>query len=174
MTTTVKWVLSGLAAVLIAGAAYAVPALAEDRPSPMMSGGMGAMMKGGMGSMMNGDMMEMHNVMMPLMNEMPAMHNEMAPAMAKLLGMTPDELTKAMSEGKSMAQLAKEQGVAIGQVRAEMTKGMKSFLDRLTSEGKITAEQSGKMLGFMEKNMDSCLSGEMMKNNPMMKGMMNF
>lgn len=157
MTKTVKWIVSGLAAVVVAGAVYAVPVLAEERSPRMMSG---RMMAGPMG------MMEMHSLMAPLMNEMPAMHNEMMPEIAKLFGMTAEELTQAVSEGKSMAQLAEEKGVAMGEVRAAMTRGMKTFLDRLVDEQKISKEQVGKLLGFMEKNMDNCPSGQ--------GGMMNF
>lgn len=156
MKATSKWIIGGVASLAIAGAVFAGPALAAEGTSMM-----GGMMTGTMSSMMGGDMMEMHNVMTPLMSQMPAMHAEMMAEVGKLLGMTGEELAQAMKGGKSMLDIAAEKNVAPGEIRATMTRGMKAFLDRAVTDGTITQAQAGKILGYMEKQMDACLIGDM-------------
>jgi hypothetical protein len=155
MRKMTAWILGGVAALTVTGLAFAMPALAEDKAPNTDPTAPGYNM------MQSGDMATMHNVMMPLMGQMPAMHQQVMGDVAKQLGMTLDELNQAMKDGKSLATLANEKGVAIGEIRATMTNGMKSFLDKLVADKTITQEQAGQMLGFMEKNMESCLTGQM-------------
>lgn len=171
MRANAKWILGGVAALAIAGAIYAGPVLAANGYGMMGATGSGNGGHGMMsGSMMGGDMMAMHNVMMPLMSQMPAMHSEMMGEVGKLLGLTEEELTQAMANGKTLLDIAAEKNVAPGEIRSTMTRGMKAFLDRLTAEGAITEAQVGQMLGFMEKNLESCLSGNMSEMMSMMSG----
>lgn len=163
MKATSKWILGGVASLAIAGAVFAGPALAADGSSMM-----GSMMNGAMSSMMGSDMMEMHNTMAPLMAQMPAMQTEMMGEVGKLFGMTGDELTQATKDGKSLLDLAAEKNVAPGEIRATMTRGMQAFLDRAVTDGSITQAQAGKILGYMEKRMDACLSSDMSNMMSMM------
>lgn len=170
MTKTMRWVLGGAAAITISGAAFVAPVLAS-----------GGRMMAGVG-MMHGagsDMAAMHGAMHPLMGQMPAMHQQVMGDVGQLFGMTADELTQALAGGKTLAVLAEEKNVPIGDVRATMTKSMKNVLDQLVEAKTITAEQAGQMLGFMEQNMDACLTGsmsdimqQMMGSGGMMSGMM--
>lgn len=151
MNKTTKWILGTVAALAVSGLAFTMPAMAEEQgPKNMMHGMMQS----------HGDMAAMHNVMMPLMSQMPAMHEQMMGDIAQLLGMTADELEQAVKE-QSLAEIADDQGVAIGEVRAAMTNGMKTFLDKLVTDETITQGQAGQMLGFMEKKLESCLNGQM-------------
>ena len=149
-----RWI-AGAAAVAIAGLVYAFPVSAADTWTAMMGRGH-TMMSG----MMTGEMATMHNLMSPLMSEMPAMHAETMGEVARLFNMSADELAQAMSEGKTLAQLAEEKQVAVSDVQAVMTRGMGSFLDRLVSQEKITQAQATQMLGLMERNLSGCLSGQ--------------
>lgn len=163
------WVLGGAAALVVTGLAFAMPALAEDKAPPSPAAPGFSMMQS------HGGMAAMHSVMMPLMSQMPAMHEQVMGDVARQLGMTLDELNQAMTE-KSLATIADEKGVAIGEVRANMTSGMKTFLDKLVAEKTITEDQAGQILGLMEKNLESCLTGEMgsmMGSGMMGSGMMS-
>jgi hypothetical protein len=95
--------LSGAAALVVTGAAFAVPALAQDN-APAGQAGPGFRMMHAMG-----DMTAMHNVMMPLRNRMPAMHDQVMGDVAGQLGMSLDELSQALKE-KSLAAIAEEKG----------------------------------------------------------------
>lgn len=167
MNSFTKWVLGGVATVAVAGLVFAGPAIAAGNFGPGM---MRAAAEGGRNVGPMGNMMAMHNIMAPLMSQMPAMHEQAIGELSTLLGMTPEEITKAMSEGKSMAQLAEEKGVAIGEIRALMTRNMNAFLDKMVEQGQLSREDAGRVKGFMEQNVDSCLSGGM---GGMMGGMMS-
>lgn len=154
MTRMTMWILGGVAALAATGLAFAMPALAEEKaPNIPTVPGFNVMQS-------YGDMAAMHNVMMPLMNQMPVMHDQVMGEVARHLGITLDELNQAMQE-KSLTTIAGEKGVAIGEIRATMTSGMKTFLDKLVVDKAITREQAGQILGFMEKNLEWCLTGEM-------------
>jgi len=163
-----KWALGGVAAVAVAGLIYAAPVLAAGGygmmgsagTAGMMSGaGAAAMMNGQGSAMMQGNMAEMHNLMAPLMNEMPKIHTQVMGDVAGRLGLTADDLFKAMADGKSLAQIAADKNVAVGEVRAAMTTSMKTALDQLVEAKQLTADQSGKILGYMEQNLEACLNG---------------
>lgn len=172
MKATSKWIFGGAAALVFTGLIYAGPALAAGEYG--MMGGQGS--NGHGHSMVSGEMTAMHNVMIPLMSQMPAMHTEVMGVVGKLLGLTEAELVQAMGSGKSLLDIAAEKNVAPGELRTTMTRGMKAILDRLLTEGTVTEAQAGQILGYMEKNLESCLTGNMsgmtgMMGNSMMTGM---
>lgn len=204
MKTTTRWALVILAAATVGGLTYGISAAAPGgygmmAGSPlravvggaqymmggfqgMMTGDMAAMharMSGQMGAMhgqMSGDMAAMHELMAPLMAEMPALHAEMHGQVGALLGLTAAELDAAMAQGKSLAQIAGEQNVAIAEIQAAMTAAAGATLDRFVSEGKLTAEQKELLLGFMAGHMDVCLNDEgglMQGMHSMMQSMIN-
>lgn len=117
--------IGGVGALAISGLIYVLPAAAGGTWS-------GRMGDGGMlgGRMMGGDMAAMHDLAAPVMSQMPAMHSEVMPGVSKLLGMSTDELDKAMGEGKSLAQIAREKNVTLEDLQAVKVKGMNAFLDR--------------------------------------------
>lgn len=150
MTNRTKWILSGVAALLVAGLIYTTPVVAAGRSAVFSAMGM-----------MNGDMAEMHSIMAPLMAKMPAMHDRMMSEMGTLFGMTGAELTQAVSGGKSLQTIAAEKNVPIGEVRATKIRGMQAFLDSLVADGSLTQAQAGRLMAHMAQNLDSCLSGAM-------------
>lgn len=169
MKATAKWILGGAAALALTGLIYTGPALAAGEYG--MMGGRGSIGHGY--SMMGGDMTAMHNVMVPLMSQMPAMHTEVMGEVGKLLGMTEEELVQAMGNGQSLVDIALTKNVTTGELRATMTQSMKAVLDRLLTEGTVTEAQAGQILGYMEKNLESCLTGNMNEMMSMMgSGMM--
>jgi len=97
--------------------------------------------------------------MAQLMSVMPQIHTQVVGDVAGRLGMTAAELSKAMADGKSLAQIAADQNVAIGEVRAAMTSSMKTALDQLVEAKQLTQEQVGPILGYMEQNLAFCLNG---------------
>lgn len=133
----------------------------------MMSGNMaamhGSMTSGNMaamhGSMMSGDMAAMHSQMAPLMAQMGAVHDTVMGEVAALLGLNRAELEQALGSGKSLSALAAEKQVAIGDLQAVMTKGMKSFLDAQVQAGTITQEQAAQMLAMHAQNAGTCAAG---------------
>ena len=153
MNTTAKWMLGGVAALTVAGLIYAAPVLAAGGYGAM-SGQASGMMQG-----IQGNTAEMHSVMAPLMSVMPKIHTQVMGDVAGRLGLTTDDLFNAMADGQSLAQIAADKNVAIGDVRAIMTGSMKAALDQLVEAKQLTAEQAGRMLGYMEQNLTSCLNG---------------
>lgn len=77
------------------------------------------------------------------------MHSVIADA----LGMTEEELQSARSEGKSVADLAKEKGVKVEDLVSKMVESRKAQLDQLVKDGKMTQEQMDAMLKNMEAMM---------------------
>ncbi len=157
MTKRTKWILGGVAALAVSGLIYAMPALAAGNGYGYGGPAFGY----GMMQARGGDMATMHNAMYPLMSQMPAIRDQVMGEVAALLDMTADDLYADLGEGKSLADIAAEKGVAIGQIRALMTQNMKAFLDQWVDEGSVTRAQAGRWLGFMEQNLDACLAGQM-------------
>ncbi|MFZ5827530.1 MAG: hypothetical protein ACOY94_24775 [Bacillota bacterium] len=173
MTNRTRWIVGGVAALVISGALFAVPALAQERGYGMF-GSMQSMMSsmhGAMSSMhgaMSGDMAAMHGAMAPLMDQMGPMHEQMMGEVAALFDMTAEELNAAMAEGKSLAQLAEEKNVAPGEIQSLMTRGMKAFVDQAVEAGTITREQANQMFQHHQQHSASCVSGD---HNAMMNSM---
>ncbi len=162
MNTTAKWMLGGVAAVTVAGLIYAAPVLAAGGYGIMGgAGGYGAMSGQASGRMqgIQGNTAEMYNVMAPLMSVMPKIQTQVMADVAGRLGLTTDDLFKAMADGQSLAQIAADKNVAIGDVRAIMTGSMKTALDQLVEAKQLTQEQTGRILGFMEQNITFGLNG---------------
>ncbi|GIP03962.1 MULTISPECIES: hypothetical protein [Paenibacillus] len=61
--------------------------------------------------------------------------------LAKLLKTTPDQLKASLQSGKSLAQIAKEQGVPVQSVIDQQVQALTKRLDRKLSEGKVTKEE---------------------------------
>lgn len=159
MTNKTKWILSGVAALVVSGALFAMPALAEERGVTPF-GPRGFSMMGTIHGAMGGDMQAMHNAMAPLMSQMPAMHEQAMGEVAGLLNMTIDELNAAMAEGKTLAELADEQKVAPGQLQSVMTRNMKTFLDSAVKDGTLTREQANQMFQLHQQHSTDCISGQ--------------
>ena len=90
----------------------------DDMMAEMMAHMMGDMMPGMMGDMMSSMMGDMGDGAMaheagysPMGGSMDEQHAERQAAMAQALDLTVDELQAALADGKSLPQIAEEQGV---------------------------------------------------------------
>ena len=61
--------------------------------------------------------------------------------MAKLLGLTADELAAQLKSGKSLASIAGEQKVSVDDVTAQVAKALTAGLDKRLADGAITRAQ---------------------------------
>ncbi|WP_374712928.1 hypothetical protein [Symbiobacterium terraclitae] len=173
MNAKTKWILSGLAALLVSGVLYALPAMAEERGvAPWGNSGPGMMgrMHSLMARHMSGTLMAMHNAMAPLMSQMGAMHDQMMGELSTLLGMTREELDGALAQGKSLDQLAQEKQVAPEEIRSLMDRTMKAFLDKAVENGTLTEEQAEQIYRHHQQNSARCLTLDMGSMHTMMFG----
>jgi len=71
---------------------------------------------------------------------------------AEALGMTVDDLTAALKDGKSVAGLAEEKGVALDTIVEAIMAPRREALAGKVAAGKLTQEQADTMLTQMEEN----------------------
>ena len=76
---------------------------------------------------------------------------------ADALGLTVDELQTATSEGKSVADLAEEKGIAIEELVAKLVEARKAELELLVNEGTLSQTQMETMLENMEAMMKNAI-----------------
>lgn len=159
MNNSTRILMSGAAALAIAAAVYAVPALAAGNAAK--APGVPARSVPGYTNMMTGlsqqDFNTMTQLMSPLMTAMPAVHTQMIGDVATALHMSAQDLNDALAAGKSLSDIAAAQKVGIGEVRAAMTQSMNAVLDQLVANNTITRAQAGQMQGFMEQHLGYAL-----------------
>ena len=115
----------------------------------------------------------------PNTDYMTRMHEAVWTALAGELGMTYDELTAAVQNGKTIWQIAEEKGVSIERLREVMLEARAAALADLAAEGAITQAQADWMLSHSQTMMGSglgnCGGPGMMGGGGMMggRGMMN-
>lgn len=152
--------------VLIALAVLGVTLAFAQNPSPtdtpwwnamrtMMQANGGAGMMGGSWE----SMQQMHNqmtqsggmgAMHEWMNQSGGVHDSVWAALAKQLGLTSDELTAQIEDGKTLAQIAQEKDIAVEDLAATMETTMKAGLAQAVKDGKLTQEQADLMLQHMD------------------------
>ena len=81
----------------------------------------------------------------------------MPQVIADALGITVDELQAARNEGKSVAAIAEEKGINIGELTNKMVEARKADLEKLVKDGKITQEQMDAMLENMTAMMKAAI-----------------
>ena len=107
----------------------------------------GTMPYGIPGGMMGGrGMMGMHNSMMGTNG----MHQQVWTAVAKELGLTYEELTTAVQNGQTVAQLAQAKGVSLDALKAAALDAMKTSFAELVKQGVMTQQQADWMLDHMD------------------------
>ncbi|MBB6444955.1 hypothetical protein [Bacillus benzoevorans] len=84
----------------------------------------------------------------------------MSEVVAKELGLTVEELHAARSEGKSIAAIAEEKGIAVDTLISKMMEARKAELNQLVKDRKITEEQMNLMLENMDANMKTAIERE--------------
>lgn len=61
--------------------------------------------------------------------------------LAALLNLTPEKLKQELHEGKSLAELAQQQGVSVNKIIDHQVRAVTDLLDRHLKEGKLTKDQ---------------------------------
>lgn len=91
-----------------------------------------------------------------------------AEIVAEQLGMTVDDLTAALKEGRSVADLAAEKGVALDKIVEALMAPRREALATAVADGRITQEQADTMLARMQENVTARLqqSGPLMGQGP--------
>jgi hypothetical protein len=78
-------------------------------------------------------------------------------AVAKVLGLTPEQLFSELHSGKTLEDIAKEKGVDMQKVydavNASQTEAMKAAIEQAVTDGKLTREQADWLLKGLELGM---------------------
>jgi hypothetical protein len=158
--------LATIVAVILIGSVAAASAQTGSTPdwSPMGAGMMGytdaytgTMPMWGMmhnytgtmpfrGGMMGGNPGAMRDAMMAA----GGMHEQVMTAVATRLGMTYDQLTTALQNGQTIAQIADAKGVSLEALQQVANTARTSALNQLVQQGVITREQADWMLDRMD------------------------
>jgi hypothetical protein len=80
-------------------------------------------------------------------------------AAAAYLGLTPAELRAQLESGKTLAQVAADQGKSVEGLKAAIIAGAKTELDAAVAAGKITAAQEQQMLADLQSHIDDVVNG---------------
>jgi hypothetical protein len=75
-------------------------------------------------------------------------------SIAEALGMSTDDLVKALQEGKTIAQLAEEKGVALSTIVDQCLQFQKDWLSFLVQKGYITQEMADKWLSIQRQMLE--------------------
>ncbi len=79
---------------------------------------------------------------------------------ATYLGKTEAELRTALESGKSLAEVAKDAGKSTDGLKAAISAGTKTELDKQVAAGTLTAEQAKAMLARMTSKLDDLIAGK--------------
>ncbi len=87
--------------------------------------------------------------------------NSLMAVAADKLGITVDELTTQLKDGKTVADLAKEKGIDINIIIDAFMAERQETLTQAVTDGRITQEQADQMLENMRDMIEDHLNGEM-------------
>jgi hypothetical protein len=79
-------------------------------------------------------------------------------AAAKTLGFDPAQLKRAMADGKSIADLASEKGIALQQIKDAMLAAGKFELTALVQQGKLTQAQADERQRGLPADIDKMIA----------------
>jgi hypothetical protein len=79
-------------------------------------------------------------------------------AVASYLGLTPAELRAQVGDGRTLAQVAADQGKSVDGLKAAILAGAKTDLNVAVAAGKIAAAQEQKILADLESNIDQLVN----------------
>jgi len=81
-------------------------------------------------------------------------------ATATVLAMEPEDLVGELKDGKTLAEVAKEQGMPLDQFTTELLAQVEQELAALVAEGKITDEQAKAALERIKENIDRIVNAQ--------------
>jgi hypothetical protein len=82
---------------------------------------------------------------------------------AEYLGLTEAGLRTKLNEGKTLAQIANEQGKSVEGLKDAMLKGTKAKLDELVKDGKLTQEEADEMYDRFQSHLDDLIQHGMFR-----------
>ncbi len=91
-------------------------------------------------------------------------------AAATVLDMEPEALLSELQEGKTLAEVAEEQGMAVDEFTAAMLAEVQQELDALVADGKLTEEQANAIYERTEENIDDIVSALPQPHGPCGRG----
>ena len=91
-------------------------------------------------------------------------------AAATVLGMEPEELLSELQEGKTLAQVAEEQVMAVEEFTAALLNEVRGKLDEKVAEGNLTQEQADTIFGRVEENIDDIVNALPKPHGPCPRG----
>lgn len=77
------------------------------------------------------------------------------------LGLTSEEIRAGIQEGKTLSDLAEEQGVSVDDLAAAMVDAATERIDAAVEEGKIDADTADEKKAELEERIDDVLNGEL-------------
>ena len=77
---------------------------------------------------------------------------------ADVLGLTQEELMTQLKDGKSLADVAQAQGVSVDTLKTGLLAQVRTKLDTLVSDGKITQSQADEIYSRTESNIDTIIN----------------
>jgi len=79
---------------------------------------------------------------------------------AEILGIEPQAVIDGLQGGKSLAQIAEENGLGVDEYKAALTAAVEDNLAEKVEEGYITQEQADRMLANFNENVDRIINHE--------------
>ncbi len=80
-------------------------------------------------------------------------HSTMWASLAEGLGVTTDQLDKALAQGRSPEELAKEKGISPEQLAEKMVAATKAAVDKQVTTGALSREQADSLLNTAREHM---------------------
>jgi hypothetical protein len=77
---------------------------------------------------------------------------------AKFLGLTDDQLRTQLQSGKSLADVAKDQGKTTADLKAAMKSAITTELDQAVKDNKLTADQRTRILSGLDARLDNLIN----------------
>lgn len=81
-------------------------------------------------------------------------------AAASYLGLSEDALRSNLESGKTLAQVAKDQGKSVDGLVAALKADLKQHLDKAVSDGRLTKEQAGRILANADSRLQALVDGK--------------
>ena len=87
-------------------------------------------------------------------------------AAASALGLKRDDLVSKLRDGKSIADVAKDQGKSLDDVKKAITDGVTKELDQAVTDKKLTGDQRDKILKELDEHLDDLVTRTPPKGGP--------
>ncbi|AGB19577.1 alkyl sulfatase-like hydrolase [Thermoanaerobacterium thermosaccharolyticum] len=81
---------------------------------------------------------------------------QMVDFMANLLGKSTDETLKLLNSGKTLQQIAVENGVKLEDFKTALLKAKTDYVDQMVKSGTITEERAAEIKSLLKERIDAC------------------